>query len=160
MHTALQPLASILALDTRLLENCLAGLTDDTARQRPAGQANSAAFLAVHLVDARVYMLKLAGGDMPHPFGSRLDGVRAIDQMTWYPTLEQIGTAWRDVSARLTARLGELGDTELSARTNQKFPIGGDTVLDAIVFLAQHDAYHIGQLALLRRALGLPAMKY
>jgi uncharacterized damage-inducible protein DinB len=29
-----------------------------------------------------------------------------------------------------------------------------------IAFLAQHDAYHIGQVAFLRRQLGRPAMSY
>jgi len=64
MHTALQPLASILALDTRLLENCLAGLTDDTARQRPAGQANSAAFLFWFLLGIGSQLTIQPGGDL------------------------------------------------------------------------------------------------
>ena len=34
------------------------------------------------------------------------------------------------------------------------------TRLGALTFLVQHDSYHIGQLALLRKPAGLPAMSY
>jgi uncharacterized damage-inducible protein DinB len=33
-------------------------------------------------------------------------------------------------------------------------------MLGALTFLVQHDSYHIGQLALLRKHAGLPAMRY
>jgi uncharacterized damage-inducible protein DinB len=29
-----------------------------------------------------------------------------------------------------------------------------------VTFLVQHESYHLGQIALLRRYAGLPAMKY
>ena len=39
--------------------------------------------------------------------------------------------------------------------------IGGDpSTLGSRAFLVQHDSYHIGQLAMLRRVHGLPAMRY
>jgi hypothetical protein len=41
-----------------------------------------------------------------------------------------------------------------------RFPIGDATVLGLIAFMVQHDSYHIGQLALLRKHYGLPAMRY
>jgi uncharacterized damage-inducible protein DinB len=33
-------------------------------------------------------------------------------------------------------------------------------VLGALTFLVQHDSYHLGQLSLLRKWAGLPAMRY
>ncbi|HEX9723580.1 MAG TPA: hypothetical protein VGC53_04790 [Vicinamibacteria bacterium] len=43
----------------------------------------------------------------------------------------------------------------------QPFPIeDGKSLLGCITFLLEHEAFHIGQIALLRRYLGLGAMKY
>jgi uncharacterized damage-inducible protein DinB len=41
-----------------------------------------------------------------------------------------------------------------------RFPIEGDTLLSVLAFFAQHDSYHVGQLALLRRQFGLAPMAY
>ena len=40
------------------------------------------------------------------------------------------------------------------------FPAPGPTRLDALIFLAQHEAYHLGQMGLLRRVCGLPAAEW
>lgn len=160
MHATLHPLADILSLNTRLFVNCLDGMSDAAAQARPVGGANNAAFLACHLVDARIHLLKLLGRDMPHPFGDRLAKVTRIDDMTWYPSLDEIRARWKDVSARLDAQLGELGADDLARDSGQKFPVADRSLLGVIAFLAQHDSYHVGQLSLLRRAAGLPAMKY
>jgi uncharacterized damage-inducible protein DinB len=32
--------------------------------------------------------------------------------------------------------------------------------MNLLAFFVQHDSYHIGQLALLRKHVGLPAMQY
>lgn len=48
---------------------------------------------------------------------------------------------------------------ELDEPAPQRYPGGDPSVLGALAFLVQHDSYHLGQLALLRRAHGLPAMR-
>jgi len=159
MHPALQPLAAVLSLNRRLLLNSLDGMSDESARVR-AGHGNSAAFIAVHLVDARLYLLRGIGGEMPHPFGDRLQAVNTIDDMTWYPSLEEIRAAWEEVSARLDARLAELSAVDLAQKSPANFPIADGTLLGMIAFLTQHDGYHIGQISLLRRLVDLPPMKY
>ena len=159
MHSAVQPLASILSLNQRLLLNCLDGMSEEQARQR-SGDSNSAAFLAVHLVDARIHLLNGLGTEMPHPFGDRLRDVTRIDEMAWYPSLDQVRAAWNDVSVRLDARLAQLTADDLSKESPAQFPIGDRTLLGMIAFLTQHDSYHVGQVSLLRRAAGLDPMKY
>ncbi len=159
MHPAIHPLAAILSLNQRLLLNALDGMSDEAARVRP-GSGNSAAFIAVHLVDARLYLLKGVGGDMPHPFGDRLQSVKTIDDMTWYPSLDEIRAGWEAVSARLDARLAELTAEDLAQESPARFPIADGTLVGMIAFLAQHDSYHVGQISLLRRAAGLEPMKY
>jgi len=64
------------------------------------------------------------------------------------------------VSDHLETVLGALTTERLDEPAPQRFPIDDETVLGEIAFLVQHDSYHIGQVALLRRQLGLPAMRY
>ena len=40
------------------------------------------------------------------------------------------------------------------------FPLANGTLLGTLTFLVQHDSYHLGQLSLLRKYCGLPAMRY
>ena len=47
----------------------------------------------------------------------------------------------------------------LNESSPQRFPVGNSR-LDALAFLAQHESYHVGQLGWIRRRSGLPAMKY
>jgi uncharacterized damage-inducible protein DinB len=87
------PLAEMLRLNTRLLLNCIDGVSEEEASARAAGGTNS------------------------------------IDEIESLPSLAAMREA-------------------------------GSAVLGVLTFLAQHDSYHVGQLSLLRRQLGLPAMKY
>lgn len=54
----------------------------------------------------------------------------------------------------------EISDAELLEPSGQKFPNADRTRLGAVAFLLQHEAYHIGQVALLRKAFGLGPMRY
>ena len=51
-------------------------------------------------------------------------------------------------------------EAELSESNVHRFPLGDSTRLGLIAFLVQHDSYHLGQIAFLRRQLGKPAMSY
>jgi hypothetical protein len=53
-----------------------------------------------------------------------------------------------------------LAPDEWDAAVDARFPGVDRTRLGALTFLTQHDSYHIGQLALLRKHAGLAAMSY
>jgi uncharacterized damage-inducible protein DinB len=53
-----------------------------------------------------------------------------------------------------------MNESKLQEKVRFKFPIEDNTKFGALTFMVQHETYHIGQLGILRRALGLPAMKY
>jgi uncharacterized damage-inducible protein DinB len=48
----------------------------------------------------------------------------------------------------------------LDSRRAHRFPVPDASQLGMITLLVQHDAYHLGQLAFLRRQLGHPATAY
>jgi uncharacterized damage-inducible protein DinB len=64
------------------------------------------------------------------------------------------------VARALRDRLQRLTPEDLDAATTTRFPTATPTILGVLAFLVQHDSYHIGQLALLRRQVGLPPMSY
>jgi uncharacterized damage-inducible protein DinB len=160
MHRALESHAASLGLNTSLFLNCLDRLTEEEAQNRHGGEGNSISFIAAHLIDARFFLARTLGADVTNPFGKDLEGVNSIDDVEQLPELSFLRQAWTDVSQRLLEQASGLSDEELWAVSSQKFPIEDDTTLGAFTFLLHHESYHIGQMGLLRRQLGYPAMTY
>jgi uncharacterized damage-inducible protein DinB len=162
MDSRLGPLAEILRLNTKLLRNCLDGLSDEQAATRPSASTNSVAFVAAHLSDARFYMLELLGAAQPNPLGAYLKGARGINDVKQFPSLAEIQRAWTAASHALRDRLATVTAAELDGEVKPPFPVptGDPSMLSLLTFFVQHDSYHIGQLALLRKHAGLPAMQY
>jgi uncharacterized damage-inducible protein DinB len=154
------PIAEIYRLNSWLFHNCLDGLTDEQGRIRPTGGTNSAAFVAAHVADSRFAIAAWLGAPLENPLAEALEDATAIDDVRALPSLQVIRDAWDRASLAIAARLDEITPTELDGPSPARFPTGGPTLLGALAFLAQHDSYHIGQLALLRKYAGLPAMKY
>ena len=160
MHPAVSPLAAILRLNTDLLLNCVAGLEPGAAERRVTVSTNSIAFLVAHLVDSRHYLATTLGAPLANPLTSVLAGARSLDDIASLPPLSELIAAWETVSAHLAVVIERLDTAALAAPTKQAFPGADGTRLGTLAFLVQHDSYHLGQLALLRRQLGYPAMTY
>jgi uncharacterized damage-inducible protein DinB len=79
-----------------------------------------------------------------------------------FPPLAEIQRAWTTGSDALRDRLDRITAAELDGSIVSPFPlpITNPTALSLLTFFVQHDSYHIGQLALLRKHAGLPAMQY
>jgi hypothetical protein len=154
---------ALLDLQARLYLNCLAGMSDEQALRRPSAHANHAAFVALHLLDSRHVLARLVGAPAENRYGVILERARGIEDVPAFPPLEALRAEWSALRGPLADRLAGLEPVELDASCPAELPvlrIGEGSVLDAIGFLLHHEAYHIGQLALLRRLAGLDAMSY
>ncbi|MGD8320692.1 MAG: DinB family protein [Gemmatimonadota bacterium] len=160
MEPRVEALAKIFDLNTDLLLNCTTDLSESLANARLRGGGNSISFLVAHLTDARHFLADLLGAPLPNPIGTALADVDSIEDIREMPALGELLDAWRRVSAHLAERFGDLDADDVDAPTPQTLPIPGGRALDAMAFLAEHDSYHLGQIAFLRRQLGLPAMRY
>ena len=145
-------------LHRRLFENCLDGVDDATARRRASDTTNHLAFLACHLTEAREYLIETLGGDKQEPF-PEIPEIAGADEYDDWPALERIRTAWQDVSDRLETTLREVTGEALEQDVEMPF-LDDPTVDGFATFLLHHEAYHVGQMALLRKYFGLPAMEY
>ena len=159
MDPRIAPFYAGYRMNTRLLFQLFEDVEEDLARERPEGRANSMEFLAMHLIEARSFLLGLLGNPVAAPF-PELESIRSIDQLEAYPPLEEVLTAWRASGARLDDALVEIGTEDLDADSPQAFPLADGSVLGGVAFLFQHESYHLGQLGLIRRLHGLPAMRY
>jgi hypothetical protein len=161
MHPSVIPLLEILHLNTVLFGHCLEGVDDALARKKVDAKVNSMLFIAVHLLDARFYMAESLGLAVSDPLKDRFEEFQnETDLLRTPPHLAQVFGAWSVVALQLERRFGELAERELKLELPGKFPVDDPTLLGGMVFLAQHESYHIGQLAILRRLHGLEAMRY
>jgi uncharacterized damage-inducible protein DinB len=160
VHDRLVPLYEIFKLNSRLFLNCLDGWKENQARWRPSPDANSAAFIALHLVDSRHYIARILGMTTENPFAFLADA-KTIDDMKTWPPLEEIASAWKTVTGNMRERFKTLTPADLAAPADwQEVPVDDKTQLGLLVFMMQHESYHIGQLAILRKQAGLSAMSY
>jgi uncharacterized damage-inducible protein DinB len=150
-------IASQFDLHTRLFNNVLDDITDSESDKRANENVNHIKWLAGHLVNTRLMMKDMAGLEADPKFAV-FEG--KLDSSIKYPTLDVIKTKWNEIAGKLSTGLKNLPEQVLNGPAPTKTPIGGDTMHDFLGFLMHHEAYHIGQLGIMRKTVGKEAMKY
>ncbi len=152
-HTALE-------LNTVLFVRSIDGI-DDEAACRPVGSsARRVDHITAHLLDARGYLGAMIGANLRHDLLDLLSAAASFEELGDRAPLSAIRSAWESLAPTLALSLETLDPATLAEPAPREFPVRDRSLLGAITFLLQHEAYHIGQLGLLRRELGLPALEY
>lgn len=150
----------LFALNADLLLNTLDGLSEEQANSPVVPEGNTIAFLVAHVIDSRHFLTALLGYPLPNPLEASLAGARSQAEVGTLPALPTLRAAWVAVSRHVEAVLASSDRVLLAQPCPQRLP-GSDGTLDGgVAFLLQHDSYHLGQIAMLRRQHGLPAMSY
>lgn len=135
----------------------LEGVSHDESLVNPEPFGNNANWILGHLVDSCNGVLRLLGQPTvlePAALGRYRRGSDPLLDAGDAVALERLLEAWDDASRRVNVGLkGATGDL-LDAPLPEGNPRIGDTIGAALAFLAFHQAYHAGQLGLLRRLLG------
>ena len=132
----------------------LADVTADEAHRRPSSEAHSIWELVLHMTAwTREVTRRLHGNNAGEPEMGDWPAVPARpDERAWRAALTALDAAhvaFRDTvrgldAARLTTRVGD----------ERNPPLGtGVTIAQTINGLVQHDAYHSGQIALIKKLL-------
>lgn len=160
MDLRVEPLTEMLRLNTLLFRNCLIGMTEEMSRRRPTPTTNNAAYVAAHVADSRYFLLKILGAPKASPLEQYLGSAGRLDEVQKWPTLDETHAAWTQAGHALRDRLSVMSAADLDHPCDPPFLGEGESRLSGLSFLVQHEAYHIGQMSLLRTFVGLPAMKY
>ncbi|MBC9797834.1 DinB family protein [Sinomicrobium weinanense] len=161
-------------LHHRLYNNVLEDLTDEETNKRINGntQMNHIKYLAGHLLNAQYGLAFLSGVPVEVKWDDLFAGpgkTKAKDNFP-YPDIEDIKKEWNDIHHEIRNGLSQLSPDMLDnlppAPLNnviENSPLKGlfnNSVAGLWAFFNHHQAYHIGQIGILRRGLGKPAMHY
>lgn len=160
MNEKLISLIKTIELNSRLVNNCFENIDQSTAENRINNKTNSMIFILIHLVDARYFFLKIIGSEIQSPYFEITKNIKSIEGFKEYPPLNEILEAWNKSTELLINNFKSINSEKLNSLSEIKFPINDDTLLGSITFGVQHESFHIGQLSLLRKHFGFPAMSY
>ncbi len=137
-----------------LLELNLPGLTDEVAAHRPGPGANSPAWLLAHVYGARKGLLALMG--RPQPAEADLDprAGRGGDGTAPEVPFSELMRRFRATDSLMKEAFQSVTDWDRPVKNpglgfEQPFE-------DAVAFMYMHESYHLGQIGLARKLLGLP----
>jgi uncharacterized protein YndB with AHSA1/START domain len=157
-HPAVAPLAFIFSVNDNLASRSFEKVTEEDLWRRPTDRGNPMLWIFGHMVNTRAGMLKMLGEPFDTGWGDVFDRGAGLRDAASSPTREKIETVSRDVNSKLYSKLGALTDVELAKPATRSPTPAVRTVADQIAFLVMHDTYHVGQLAYVRKALGLPGV--
>jgi hypothetical protein len=149
-------LAGLYRFHGRMLARLVSDLSEAEWRHRSA--ANPALWVLAHLVASKRGLLRAlcsGGAAAPAEAWEALAG-RGGSPDAELPAAAVLLTAWHDANAELCARLELMGLEEGGRPAPRTMPDGGTTLIAMARFLQFHEAYHLGQLGLLRRLAGKP----
>ncbi len=143
---------------TTFFTRALAGLSEADMHNRLNTQANHAAWLTGALVQQRFMMAEEAGTDLKQTGGEFFENNKGIQADATYPSNAAYIADWEKITPEARQALETIDDAKLDSTLD----MGGMkmTYYEMICFTIYREASMIGQLALWRRLLGHPALKY
>jgi hypothetical protein len=145
-------------MQTTFFNRALDGISDQDAYKRLDTAANHVAWLAGSLVNQRFMMASEASHDVKQTGSELFSNNKGIQSDAQYPTLEEYRQDWDRITPIARQQLIDIDDAKLDS----DFDMGGMKMsyYDLLSFTIYREASIIGQVALWRRLLGYPAMKY
>ena len=156
--TRTEGLLALFDLQTGFLSRALDGMSEQDMHNRLGTKANHMAWLAGALVAQRYMMVSETHPEMKQTGAELFANFKGIDDAATYPGVAEYLQDWDKVSTFAREALAALDDRKLDSRFDM-----GDMEMtwhDLISFTIYREASMIGQLALWRRLLNHPAMKY
>jgi len=149
-------------LHTRLFNNALAGISDSEANSRSNEHVNHMKWVAGHLLNGRLEnMNQLTGGEPDRSYTESFGRNSVLDPTgAKYPSLDEIRDKWNEVSPAISERINHLPEELLDSKAPAQSPIPDETFRGLVAFIVSHEAYHVGQLSILRKIAGKDAMSY
>ncbi len=158
MIAEITPIAQLYAMADKILGQVVGDFTEADWQVRDAA-GHTPRWIMGHLAASRLRLVELMGME-PIPvawmavFGR---GTSAAD-VPEHLDLRSVVQAFHDAHRRMAAHWEKLAPEQLAKPLGRTLPDGSDSIGGAIRFLAWHEAYHLGQLGMLRRLAGKPGL--
>jgi len=165
--SSIQIIAKQFALHNRLFNNVLEGIADTNGNKRVTEEVNHLQWIAGHLTNSRYNFAPMLGIKEIFPYKELYTDTtlpppsnRPISESIKYPSLSETLKYWNTFAPVFIEAVSNLSDAQIASEFPVRTPIGDKTMLGFFGFLASHESYHIGQMSLVRKYLGLDAMSY
>jgi len=146
-------LVKLYKLNFMVIEENLADMTHEESLHQPPQAGNCLNWVMGHIVANRNLVMALVG-DAPllgeEETGPYNRGSAPLTDGRMSLPLEKLLDLFRESQEKLVKRLQEMSEEELMA------PVENGTRLEQLALLQFHEAYHAGQLGILRRLGGKP----
>ena len=161
MPTSLmRPLYDLLHLNTYLMEEALEEFDEAAANVRLlGGSRNSFKFVLGHVVWSRCRILAIVGEQKAYPWLHAFAGGATQSDGSDYPSLADLSTAYRDVSAAMMAGLDGMSDAALLEPADGVPGEQEPTTRGTLAFWVWQDCYDLGQVGSMLTSLGLTNFK-
>ncbi len=150
--------SQLFAVSEQLVAMAVSGLTREEALRSPDGGPNPIIWTFGHITNTRCGILAMLGRPQEVQWKELFGKGARLRPDTDYPAMEEIQAVWDDVSPKLRERLATVTVEELAVTAPRKFRIADDTLAGAVAYLGYHEAYHVGQMAYVRKWLGKGSM--
>ncbi|MEX1212641.1 MAG: DinB family protein [Balneolaceae bacterium] len=151
-------------LHHRLYNNVLNGFTDIESNERPCDNknVNPVKYLAGHLLNSQYGLIMIAGHHPEIKWDElfAVMGKSEFDTSNTYPLLSEIQYEWNRWHQPTTKGLEALSREDLHATPPAPFDQVASSAGELWAFINHHQAYHIGQIGLIRRIFGKDPMSF
>lgn len=157
MDALTQPIIALHQVSNGILATGIGDLTDESAKARSRdGAGPSIAWTIGHLCNYKIKILGLLGQPRENPFAAQFEHTPASDGSD-YPPLSDLAASFSALNGDVCAALVSSGD-RLEAPMPGRGPHEEKRILDTVLFLTWHEAYHIGAIGAIRREQGRKAI--
>ncbi|RYD55543.1 MAG: DinB family protein [Sphingobacteriales bacterium] len=158
VSTRTQALLKLFDYHTGFFPKALVGLSEDDMHNRLDTEANHMAWIAGSAVNQRFMMASEFNKTIKQSGEELFKNNQGIKEGTKYPTIAEYLNDWEAITPIAREALIKMDDQKL----NSDLDMGGTKMkwYDMICFTMYREATLIGQLALWRRLLGHPGLKY
>jgi hypothetical protein len=156
--TRTKGLLTLFDYQTGFFPKALVGISEEDMYNRLNTEANHPAWLAGSLVQQRFRMASETGSGMKQTGEEFFKDNKGIQDGVRYPTIKQYIDDWNRITPEARQALVMIDDKKLDSEVDMgNFKM---SYYELICFTIYREASIIGQLALWRRLLGYPALKY
>ncbi|MCH5598610.1 DinB family protein [Niabella ginsengisoli] len=159
---ALQIVIPQYRMHTQLFDNVIADISGVDSLKRVHDVTNHFVWMAGNMVNTRYWLANILGVEDKDPNDEFFKDAKALDLNVTYPELGDLKKQWHRISSQLYNALYKTTDEELAVPYN--FGMGVEFVeenkLNMVGMSLDRESYLLGQMGLMRRALGYEGMKY